>query len=373
ARGRATMAVEHQASGGSATLGGAGWRLVPRALGAAGAVKLFALSGIATVLATRAFLAQAGYPELGGGGSDLHIAHMLWGGLLMMVAVLLALCLLGRSGRQLGAVVGGVGFGLFIDQVGKQVTDDQGYFYRPAAGIIYATFAVLLLLTWLVRRRTADLGRLTVERRTANAADLALTGVMSGLTAEQRRTALRFVERSDRDIDRALAALLASVPERAPAGPWRARASAWGRGLRRAAGRLAGSRAALALAALCVLVEALLLVVWIPLDFVGGELRNDPQAGASVGILLCAAVSVGLWLAGLARLGHDRTAAFRLWWAALLVDVLVGQVFKFTVNQFAAVTELAFDLAVLWVLSSHLAAAAGRYDEELGAGRGAGS
>ncbi|MDT0343601.1 hypothetical protein [Streptomyces litchfieldiae] len=330
--------------------------VLPRATGAASAMYLFVLSGIATVLITRAFLAQAGYPKLSGGGGSLHIAHMLWGGLLMMAAILLTLCFIGRAARCLGALVGGVGFGLFIDEVGKQVTDEPGYFYRPAAGIIYATFAALLLLTRLTRRRTAEPARLTAEQRTANAADLALTAVTSGLTAEQRQTALRLVGDSARDVDRALVHLLATVPERAPAG----RRRSWATGGVRALRRLARTRVAVALACLCVLTEALMLTVWIPVDFATGELADDPQVGASVGILLSAAVSTALAVAGLARLRRDQAAAFRLFRMALLTDVLVGQVFKFTVNQFAAVTELAFDLGVLWVLSVHLASFAER-------------
>ncbi|MGP3969626.1 hypothetical protein [Streptomyces sp. 6N223] len=322
--------------------------------GAAAYVSLFTLSGIATVLATRAYLAQAGYPKLGGGGSNLHIAHMLWGGLLMAAAVLLALCLLGRAARGLAALVGGVGFGLFIDEIGKQITDEPGYFYQPAAGIIYATFALLLVLSRLIRRRTADPARLTAEQRTANAADLALTGVTSGLTAEQRQAALRLVEASGRDVDRALVRLLAAVPERAPAGRWRSLALSWGPRCVAALRRLARTRVAAALAVVCVLTEALMLTVWIPVDIVSGELAADPQRGAAVGILLCAAVSTVLGVAGLARLRRDQATAFRLFRYALLVDVLVGQVFKFTVNQFAAVSELAIDLGVMWVLSVHL-------------------
>ena len=47
-----------------------------------------------TVAATRWFLALTGYPKVGGGG--LHVAHMLWGGLLLVVAALLPLLFVGR-------------------------------------------------------------------------------------------------------------------------------------------------------------------------------------------------------------------------------------------------------------------------------------
>jgi hypothetical protein len=39
-----------------------------------------------TVIVTRVFLELAGYPQVG--NSVLHIAHAIWGGLLLFVAVL---------------------------------------------------------------------------------------------------------------------------------------------------------------------------------------------------------------------------------------------------------------------------------------------
>ncbi|MYY85073.1 MULTISPECIES: hypothetical protein [unclassified Streptomyces] len=330
-------------------------RSLVRVADAATYVNLFALTGIATVLITRAFLAQAGYPKLGGGGdSSLHIAHMLWGGLLMMAAILLTLGFLGVGARLAGAVVGGIGFGLFIDEVGKQITDEPGYFYQPAAGIIYLSFALLLLLTHLIRRRAAQSTGLDARQRSVHAADLALTGVADGLTAEQRRAALRHVEGSDSEVDAALARLIAAAPERPPAAPawWRRWASGVGRALR----WLARTRIALAVAVLCLLTEALLFSVWMSVDLFAGQLTREPQPGAHLAVALTEVVSAVLGIIGLIRLRSDRATAFRLFQAALLADMFIGQIFKFTMDQFAAVVELGVDLALFWVISAFLSA-----------------
>ncbi|TMG11601.1 MAG: hypothetical protein E6I06_03940, partial [Chloroflexi bacterium] len=55
-------------------------------------VDAFLIAAVLTVLALRVYLAAAHYPQLGGNG--LHIAHVLWGGLLMVVALGMLLSLL---------------------------------------------------------------------------------------------------------------------------------------------------------------------------------------------------------------------------------------------------------------------------------------
>src|ERR687883_1343510 len=71
----------------------------------------FLVAAVAAILLTRLFLGLMGFPRLGGGG--LHIAHMLWGGLLMLVALVLVLVYLGLRVLRLAAVVAGAGFGTF--------------------------------------------------------------------------------------------------------------------------------------------------------------------------------------------------------------------------------------------------------------------
>jgi hypothetical protein len=108
------------------------------------------LSFAASVSLTRLFLELAGYPQIG--NSELHIAHVLWGGLLLFISALLPLMFANRWMLTISAVLSGVGVGLFIDEVGKFITQSNDYFYPAAAPIIYAFFLMTVLVYMLVRR-----------------------------------------------------------------------------------------------------------------------------------------------------------------------------------------------------------------------------
>jgi len=112
------------------------------------------LSFAASVALTRLFLELTGYPQLG--GSQLHIAHVLWGGLLLFVAALLPLIYANRWVYDLGALLAGIGVGLFIDEVGKFITQSNDYFFPAAAPIVYAFFLLTVLLYYRVRRAVSN-------------------------------------------------------------------------------------------------------------------------------------------------------------------------------------------------------------------------
>ncbi len=111
------------------------------------------LSFAASVVLTRVYLQLTGFPQIGSG--ELHIAHLLWGGLLLFISALLILILANRWMLPLGAILSGVGVGLFIDEVGKFITRSNDYFYPLAAPIIYGFFLAIVWLYLQVRRRTA--------------------------------------------------------------------------------------------------------------------------------------------------------------------------------------------------------------------------
>jgi hypothetical protein len=103
-----------------------------------------------TVVLVRVFLQLTGYPQLG--NSVLHIAHVLWGGLFLFVAALLPTIFANRWVYTVGALCGGIGVGLFIDEVGKFITQNNNYFFPFAAPIIYAFFLLTVLIYLQVRR-----------------------------------------------------------------------------------------------------------------------------------------------------------------------------------------------------------------------------
>jgi len=137
-------------------------RLVPfghltQRAGAERYMLLTLLSFAASVSATRLLLSVTNYPQIGGG--QLHIAHVLWGGLLLYAAALLPLLFANRAVYNWGALMAGTGVGLFIDEVGKFITQQNDYFYPIAASIIYVLFLLSIVLFLMVRQTAHTRGR----------------------------------------------------------------------------------------------------------------------------------------------------------------------------------------------------------------------
>lgn len=170
----------------------------------------FVFIAIATILITRLFLQLTGYPQVGGG--DLHIAHALYGGALMMLALLVGWMTMGFGARIVAVLMGGIGFGLFLDEVGKFVTKDNDYFYGPASEIMYVLVVIILVGARVVR----DVRPLSARECLASAAAIAADGVARGLADHRREIGLRLVEHArsggaDREQVDNVAALLRSA------------------------------------------------------------------------------------------------------------------------------------------------------------------
>lgn len=104
-----------------------------------------------TVIFIRVGLQLTGFPQIG--NDILHIAHALWGGLLLFIAVLLPLVFANRWAFETSAFLSGIGIGLFIDEVGKFITQTNDYFFPPALSIIYGFFLLIVFIYLYFFRR----------------------------------------------------------------------------------------------------------------------------------------------------------------------------------------------------------------------------
>ncbi len=118
-------------------------------------MELLLVVAVATILINRAFLSMTGYPRIAFG--HFHIAHMLWGGLLMLVSLVMLLHYWNPSVRRMAAFISGIGFGLFIDELGKFITKDNDYFFKPTIAIIYIIF-VIIYLSFRRMRKAGPMG-----------------------------------------------------------------------------------------------------------------------------------------------------------------------------------------------------------------------
>ncbi len=309
--------------------------------------EIFLISAVGMILIIRLQLWATGYPKLGGG--KLHIAHLLWGGLLMVAVIGVLLSFIDRRVRVPAAVLGGAGFGFFIDEVGKFVTSDNDYFFKPSAAIIYLTFIALYFALRFVRRRRG----FAPEEYMANALEVFSAGAPDHLYEGERREALRLLaEAGDQPLVTELRALIERAPTVPAPAPSRAQrvVGSIERCYDEAAGKVWFQTAivgifflfaALNLATVWIIV-VLIVHYSLPLDLlVTGSVPQVAQQVSQV-------VSIALICAGLQYVWRQRRVeGYRMLERAVLVQLFVGQFFAFIDHSFAAVWAFLTCVAML--------------------------
>ncbi len=315
-------------------------------------LEVFLVSGISALLLNRFFLYLTHYPSVG--GSHFHIAHMLYGGLLMLVAITLVLTFLGERVQKLGSLVGGIGFGIFIDELGKFITHDNNYFFRPTIGLIYAIFMIM----YLVFNSLSRINRLTEREYELNALAQLEEAVLQDLDPTEKRRIGQLLAKADqaRPITQELKQLLKRLDTVAPSEPnrlqrwlkfvdeqyesfWRTHNS------RRLIGILFVAQAA-------AFVVVTLATVFNNFD----DLHQIFQAHDSyannllIGQLATSAAAGAFAIVGAVRILSSRLQAFELFRRAVLVNLLLTEFFIFSRIQFGAIPGFLVNLALLLAL-----------------------
>jgi len=111
------------------------------------------ISAVFSLLGARLFLELTGYWQLGHG--NWHIAHALWGGLIMTGGMCIVLVFHGSRVKKIAAAVFGFGLGLFLDEIGKYLSRDNNYFFQPVIIFIYIIFVIFFLIYRYLERSTS--------------------------------------------------------------------------------------------------------------------------------------------------------------------------------------------------------------------------
>lgn len=310
-------------------------------------LELFLVAAVFSVLTTRFFLHLTGYPSVG--GSRFHIAHMLYGGSLMVIALVLLMAFLGSRVQRIASVVGGIGFGLFIDELGKFITRDNNYFYQPTIGLIYIVFVVL----FLIFRTLGQHRRLSDRENLLNAVMVLQEVVLHDLDAAERNRALAYLRHvHDRHpLVVALKQALRSMQPTAEEMPtvW----ERWGHGIERWYRRIIETRAAITVIDLVFVVKALIfLLAVVPEVLELFQSTADLHHLAIISTLqfISSGVSGGFVVAGIIRIRQSRLTAYDLFIKSLLIDIFVTEFFSFEVHQFAALPGFLLNVGLYIVL-----------------------
>jgi hypothetical protein len=311
--------------------------------------EVFLVAAVASLLLVRGGLVLSGFPKIGGGG--LHIAHMLWGGLLMLASLLLLLGFIGRRALYVAALVSGVGFGTFIDEVGKFITSDNDYFFRPAVSIVYVVFVALFLVSRALESRR----RYSERELLANAFDAAREARLTQQLPANSGPVLAYLRAHAGD-DPVLVAIrdtLERAPRRPPALPGVLRRAQ--RALLRLYLSLVDSDGLGLVIAGTFVGYAAFIALTVGLA-VAAYLSAPPPSPlgkggiAFTGLLASNAVSALLIVVAAMSLRISRLAALTWFYRAVLVDLLLGQVFAFYLLQFGALPGVCLDLVALLIL-----------------------
>jgi hypothetical protein len=312
---------------------------------------LIAFAG--TVIITRAFLQLTGYPQIG--NSVLHIAHALWGGLLLIIAAYLPLAYANRWAFQASAVLGGIGIGLFIDEVGKFITQANDYFFPPALPLIYGFILLNILVYLYFRGPHSENPRSALYHALEGLQDL-MDGDLDATKGAQIEAQLAIARRSKRAEIVSLANAISDYLQQesghfseAEPGFWK-RITLWidAAGLRidRRVHRLMVTTA---------LVGWLILVVGYISVIIRGGTNIEPQVlqwrvpliGIQVAVGIFMVVAVFFWLSKREEQG------LKFGVSGFLISLVALQLLYFYLSQFSAITATLLQLTILGVMFTY--------------------
>ncbi len=314
----------------------------------------FFVSAILAIMGIRLFLKITNYPQVG--SHNLHIAHILWGGGLMMVALILLLVFLNNSTKRLAAIIGGLGFGTFIDELGKIITRDNNYFYQPTFSLIYIIFISLYLLFYALGRYW----QYSPKEYLINSLEYLKEAVINDLDFAEKALALSYLDRADQQSPitktvRELYQKLEAIPRDKPSVVSHIKDLA--KNLYR---NLIKQKWFANVFNLFFVFQFIVSVRVVALSiltvaalFVGSKISlvNLPISTIEIIDLFASAIAGFFIIYGAIKMQSSRLEAYQMFKRSLLVSIFLVQVFSFYTEQLTAFIGLIFNILILTTLN----------------------
>jgi hypothetical protein len=306
-----------------------------------------------SVIATRLFLELTGYPQIG--NSVLHIAHALWGGLSLIIAFMLPLAFANRWAFQLSALLGGIGIGLFIDEVGKFITQANDYFYPPAMPLIYGSILLIVLVYLYFRRSHQDDPRKAMYHAFEGLQDI-LDGDLDTLEASQIEIQLAIAKESNRDeivslanaINGYLQAEMEDLPAAEP-GLWQRFVNWVERTGMRAGRRFHRTVISLILVLWLIFAIAFITVLVLEVPTVTSQIIQWSTLLIGIQVVVGVSMIIALvaWLTGKEEVG------LKFGIIGFLLSLVAFQTIYFYLSQFSAIIATLLQLIFLFILLAY--------------------
>jgi hypothetical protein len=302
----------------------------------------FLISAIVSVFLIRIFLHVTDYPQLSAG--IFHIAHIVWGGFFMVAALLILLSFLDQKAFASASILGGIGFGAFIDELGKFITSDNNYFFQPTIGLIYIIFVLL----YLISRFIPKYREITQREYLVNAIEMIKESAINDFDEEEEKRAAEYLKRCDpknpivKDLKQLITKL--EVEANDPPGFFtRIR-----RSIKQYYYRIAQSGIVINL----VIIFLILQTLWTVLQIVTVFFYYPSILSFSQWGQLYSSILAGTFvLIGLFALQFSRVEAYRFFRISVLVTILMTQFFVLMQLEWDAAFGLAANIFTLVVIN----------------------
>lgn len=306
-----------------------------------------------TVIFFRVFLHLTNYPQIG--NEVLHIAHALWGGLLLFFAVLLPLTLNNQWAIKTSALLSGIGIGLFIDEVGKFISQTNDYFFPPALSLIYGFFILNVFVYLYFRRPRREEPRKAMYHTLEGLQDI-LDGDLDTEEASHIKAHLAVAKQSDQEEIVSLADTIDYYLNKEKQQLLQAKPSLWKRIVKRVDGfgLRFGRRNHRIVISVLLILWVVYVISYIALMVLGSS-NLDPQVLQWRGVLTAIQSIVGgltiiaivTWLAG----HEERGLKFAVW--GILLSLVALQLLYFYLSQLLAITSTLLQFIFLQILLSY--------------------